>query len=126
MSAATYIHGDDVLKVETEMVEVTSYSPRVDPDWRFTDHAGHEHYYDAQRKDYPTLYWFEETWEEDGEEMSDGGYFVCDICGETITPGTLPPPAYREFIPGLTTFYLNDERITEDAAQALLQEWSTR
>jgi len=47
-------------------------------------------------------------------------HLECPLCGETINPGMVDPPPYREVIPGRRSYYLNDEPITEERARELL------
>lgn len=90
---------------------VYSMLPERDPDWTFTDAAGHRHFYDGRRvptllrrHGYPTL-----------ETVEVGTYFChdcceehteyetrCPLCSEVITPGTRPPNPFGTVIPGVT------------------------
>jgi hypothetical protein len=77
-------------RVEQELQEVGPGYWR-DPDWTFMDSSGHEHYTakEGERPLYPTLKWHPVTsFDEDGEEI-DSGYYVCAICGEKVSPGTI-------------------------------------
>lgn len=103
------------LVVETEQIEITSNSPRPDPNWRFTDAAGHEHFYDKTAKGYPTLdavseepYWCADCREEHEEDRLE-----CLRCMEVVTPGVTGPSMFREFIPGPTSVHveLDDGRV---------------
>jgi hypothetical protein len=108
-----------VLRVERDMIDVTSGLPRPDEAWRYTDRQGHGHYW---RDGYPTLrtvlggpYWCEDCHDEHQDS-----HLECPLCSETVQPGMVGPSPFREFIPGLTSYYLNDEPITEERAREIL------
>ena len=110
------------LRVEREVIEVTSNAPRTDEAWTYTDERGHEHYW---RDGYPTLQWVTEDtyWCSDcDDEHDDGGHWECRECGETVEPGMRPPSMYREFMPGPTSYFLNDEPVTAAQARAFIAE----
>ena len=110
-----------VLRIEREVVEVTSNAPRRDPDWVFTDAHGHEHRWNGH--DLPSLRWVadETYWCFDcNDEHDDDGHYECRECGEEITPGMRPAPGHREFLPGLTTITLDGEPISEEQAREFL------
>lgn len=89
------------LSVVAEPIEVTSNSPRPDPDWNFTDREGHYHYW-SKDGGYNTLQWtISDPCPQCGYE--DGSGYRCIDCGEEITPATLPGDPYRRFIPGPRT-----------------------
>lgn len=91
---------------DQEWVDVTETFPtyKPDPDWTFTDRAGHKHgVIDGKT---PTL----------RAERSEGGWcetccdahsettMVCRLCGETVEVGTVidkPADQWRKVIPGL-------------------------
>jgi len=112
----------DVLRAENEPIEVTSALPSPDENWRYTDKAGHLH--KMVRFDYPTLKWVtDETWWcEDCEDEHDEGHWACRQCDEEIQPGTKPPSIYREYTPGSTYYYLNDQEISEARYRELLEQ----
>jgi hypothetical protein len=61
-----------------------------DPDWRYTDRAGHAHAY-GPNFTLPTLWWHKvPEYDEDGEEY-DAGYYQCLECGQKVTPGRRQP-----------------------------------
>jgi hypothetical protein len=102
-----------VLRVERDMIDVTSNLPRPDPDWTYTDRAGHQHR--REGREYPTLVVVvEDTWWcEDCRDEHTDEHLECAQCGETIVPGTVGPHAMREYIPGLASYWLDDEPISE-------------
>lgn len=117
------------LRAETEMIEVTSGLLRPDPKWAYTDHAGHEHYYRkgsryGEGSGYPTLIVVTEEpyWCPDCHDEHTSSHYECPLCDEEIAPGLVPEPPYREYIPGLTSYYLNDEPITPDEYQRLVDQ----
>lgn len=100
------------LRVEVEPIETTSYSPRRDPSWTFTDAAGHIHDATAAllvRKqddpDEPPFYF-----DEDGDEYNAPDHLECSLCGEWITPDTIGPDPWRTFTPGPMTGTLHGTR----------------
>lgn len=111
------------LRAEVEQVEVTSDLPRPDPNWRFTDAQGHEHYRDTDGE-YPTLRTVvdETYWCSDCNDEHTDTHLECAICGETIQTGTLPPSMFREFTPGRTEYYLNDEPISPERYRELVEQ----
>jgi hypothetical protein len=113
--------GGGVLRAETERIEVTSNLPRPDQKWRYTDEQGHEH---SWQDGYPTLrtvvddvYWCEGCQDEHEET-----HLECSLCGETIEPGMVGPSPFREFIPGRTSYYLDDEPISEERFRELMEQ----
>ena len=107
------IEGDfGVLEIEVEMIDVTSGLPQPSKTWRYTDHQGHEHYW---QDGYPTLRWVvdETYYDEDlGEDVSEG-HSECAVCGETIVPGSYVD-TFRKVIPGRRSAKLNGELISEE------------
>ena len=101
------VDGDEVvgsLVIERNAVEIPpSMLPEPDPDWTFTDAAGHAHYYDDG---YPTLerVVVETWWCVDCHDHHDDEAMACPICGEHIRPGTRPPSPFPKYIPGLETW----------------------
>lgn len=115
-------------RVEREQIELTGLSPRPDPDWRYTDPAGHEH--DSSYAllirvqddpDEPPFYV-----DDDGEEWNAPDHLECRLCGEHIEPGTIGPSPFREFVPGPVRYYRDDVEITEAEFVAAEQEAASR
>jgi hypothetical protein len=106
------------LRAETERIDVTSALPYADEKWTYTDRHGHQHRYDHG---YPTLVWIvdETYWCDDCRDEHEEGHYQCPLCGEHIEPGMAGPDLYRRYIPGMTTYYLNDEEISEAEYQRL-------
>lgn len=104
MTASTYTGNGWKLVVETDQIEVTSNSPRADPDWRYTDEAGHVHFFDDITHGYPTLVSVTEEpyWCADCEDEHEDSHLECPHCMEVIAPGMTGPSIFREFIPGPT------------------------
>jgi len=109
------------LAMETEQIEVTSALPQPNQNWHYIDRQGHEHYW---RDGYPTLvgvvdetYWCADC----GEDHTDS-HWGCATCGEEITPGTYVDTS-RRFVPGLTSFTLNGEPITQERFEELRRDW---
>jgi hypothetical protein len=114
-----------VLEMRREPIDVTSGLPTMDPDWRYTDKQGHGHYYDRSTPTYyPTLvtvvdgtYWCD-TCREEHEET----HLECPICGETVVPGTRPPSAFREFVPGPAEYFLDGVPISPERYRELMEQ----
>ena len=124
-------HNGPTYRTEVEQIELTSYGPQPDPDWRCTDHAGHEH--DASREtlvmvqddpDEPPFYT-----DEDGEEYNAPTHLECRLCGEHIEPGVVGPSPFRSFIPGATHYYRDEgdgeAEITEAEFMAAVNDRSS-
>jgi hypothetical protein len=96
------------LRLEVEEVEVNTGLPQRDPNWTFTDEAGHEHHAAAFTHGvvYPTLEWIVDV--EGDDEWPEIGHYVCKQgCGEAIEPGMIGPSPFRQFIAGETRAYLS-------------------
>ncbi len=100
---ASYSTGRWCLDVEQTFITVTTSHSEADPDWRFTDRAGHEHRHSGAPTDYyPTL-----RYVVDGQHWCDGisegsdlhdphlhvdaSHYECQLCGEHIEPGRREP-----------------------------------
>lgn len=97
------------LNVEQEWINVsTAIQPmKVDPEWTWTDPAGHKH--DASLKKtvwkVVRVYWCETC--RDEHEESD---LVCRYCGAKVEPDRVPDYDQPDRIPGLTTATLEVTR----------------
>jgi hypothetical protein len=111
---------DDRLWWERDRIDVTSDLPRPDPTWRYTDSFGHEHRREANS--YPTLTWVIDRtyWCEGCRDEHTEGHYECRECRQWVTPGLVPAPLYREYVPGMTHYYLNDEEISREEYERLL------
>jgi hypothetical protein len=109
------------LRAEVEMIDVTSRGPRPDKAWRYTDAAGHQHFW---RDGWPTLEWLvtERYWCEDCQDEHAEGEWICPLCEEVITPNMVGPSMFKERIPGLTSYYLNDEPISGQRYRELVAQ----
>jgi hypothetical protein len=114
-----------VLSATCEQIEVTSNLPRPDKHWTFTDAQGHEHFWS---EGWPSLRWVVDQEDyviiEDGypEEYPGSGHYECILCGEEISPGMTGPSPFREFIPGMVSYYLDGEPITEEQYREIVAE----
>jgi len=118
----TTITGDfGTLRAEVEMIDVSSALPRPDKKWTYTDRQGHRHHWDDG---YPTLVVVTEEsyWCEDCHDEHTDSHYECPLCGEEIRPGLVGPSLYREYTPGMTSYYLNDEPISEDRYRELVTQ----
>lgn len=99
------------LDVDQEWIDTTAGVPTIDRQWRAADSNGHEHYYDGERYEYPTLDYIidAEHWCDGTEGIAlhdphmavDESHYECKICRDTVTPG-LHPPGHPTAIPGVT------------------------
>jgi len=103
------------LRAECEMIEVTSNLPRPDKAWTFTDAQGHEH---AWSQGWPSLRWVVD--EPETDDWPEEGHYECLLCGETIAPGMSGPSMFREFIPGVVSYYLDNEPISREEYDAIV------
>ncbi|MBO0883672.1 MAG: hypothetical protein J2P17_25720 [Mycobacterium sp.] len=111
------------LRVETEIIDVSSGLPRSNPHWTYTDQQGHEHRYD---NGYPTLARVVDAThrDEDGDEWEEWHY-ECPQCRERIEPGTISG-MFTETVPGRQSYYLNDEPISKERFEKLMQQLKQR
>jgi hypothetical protein len=74
-----------------------------DPDWRFTDAAGHEHHRAAEKPRFPTLKKkrTEPGWCDLCDDLHSDTYYRCRLCKEVIEPGTRLTPGGVALIPGM-------------------------
>jgi hypothetical protein len=113
-----------VYRWEHETIDVSSISPRRDPNWRYTDRAGHEH--DVRGEllvrvqddpgDPPFIF------DSDGEEYNAPDHLECRLCGEHITPDIVGPSPFQECIMGPVHYYRDDVEISEDEFHAATGE----
>lgn len=114
MVGAAYINGGPPLScqiiIDHQVEMVTSLGSKPDPNWSFTDAAGHFHAYDqTPGMDYPTLRRRIEVvpcYEPDHGEDCDGAsitHLHCVICDEEIEPGLISGP-HTEGLPGRTSW----------------------
>lgn len=100
-----------------------SLGPRLDPDWTYTDAAGHTHTADRALlvyvQDDPEEP--EVMFDEDGEEYPADEHLECSLCGEWINPGTKPPSPFAEAVPGATSYFRDDEPITPAEFKAAVE-----
>jgi DNA-directed RNA polymerase subunit RPC12/RpoP len=110
------------LRIEREMIDVTSASPYADEDWTYTDQQGHPHRYDHG---YPTLTWIIDRtyWCEDCGDEHTEGHYECPLCGERIEPGLKGPDMSRRYMPGRTSYYLDDEEISPERFAELAEQY---
>jgi len=134
MGMMTYSFNGHELEIVAESVEITSInSSEPDPDWTETDAAGHRHYHSKTETGgpYPTLMWKPDMVHcQDCHEEEDHGYLVCGECGERVQPGFRPLSPARTFIPGLTSYTIDGEPVSKQAAEdfmaAMRQERENR
>jgi hypothetical protein len=116
------------LRMEVEEVRVPTWGGAVpDPDWKFTDQEGHDHYMappdTPHGERYPTLSW-KPVMEycADCEDTHDYGYYVCAKCGERITPGTRSEPPREIVMAGRRTYWIDDRQVDQEEFERVLEE----
>jgi len=97
----------------------TAGGPATDPDWTYTDKAGHKHYAypeEPGKPRWPTLknvvdrtYWCEECRDEHEES-----HYECSICGEVIEPGMIHKGPETKTLQGPTTLLINDIPVSQE------------
>lgn len=126
---------DHVLTVERDMIPVQSIS-EPDPNWRYTDAAGHDHFAAIERRagdggdprvtGYPTLEWITEP-HECGvfceENGCPGQRHVCRQCGEEIRTGSRM--GTLRHLAGLVSYEIDGEPVTPEQARAFVTQWQT-
>jgi hypothetical protein len=124
MSYVKISHDGHELEVTTEAIEITSISnDEPDPDWTETDSQGHRHYRSTTETGgpYPTLQWKPDMVHcSDCHEEEDHGHLVCIQCGERVQPGMRPLPPGRNFIPGMTSYLIDGQPVSKQAAEDFL------
>lgn len=101
--------GNNTFEKRVEQVEVTSNLPKRDPNWQGRCSRGHVSNWD-------TVQWWVDhveycpQCEEDHEE----GHWVCPVCLEEIKPGMFGPSGVREFVPGMTIYFINGVEVDKD------------
>ena len=106
-----------VLRMERDVIDVTSFSPRPDTNWVHVDSRGHEHRmhdgtYPSLRRVVTASYWCPDC----------GSHWACAVCGEPVEPGMVGPGLVREFVPGRVRYWLDDVEIGEAEALAIAAE----
>lgn len=104
------------VQIEHEMIDVTSFIPRMEPDpeWQFVDEAGHFHAF-ATGGTLPTVETkYRHVQCADQQDCNCDGYDeperACRICGEEIAPRfrTVVPVGEKEFMPGMMSWRVTD------------------
>lgn len=111
---------------------------RPDTDWVTVDRHGHEHrwfirgqpatsYDPSAHYDTPSLVWVKDGEEgyPDDDEPHDVGHHECRQCGQRIEPG-YTADSMRRFIPGLATYYLDGESVTQPEFEQAVREVMAR
>jgi hypothetical protein len=135
-SSSIRVPGGGELRIEQDVIPV-HYESDLDPGWRFTDAAGHEHYYVyvyLGGEHYPTLAYVVDEWCHSDHDMFGGGYdedghpavahYECRICGEHVTPGMRGPGT--TYVPGMHQVFLNGEPISRERAEEILASLAGR
>lgn len=105
---------------EVDFITYETNHPDPDPNWRFTDAAGHQHQHEKTGERYPTLryvidgqHWCDGISEgsdiHDPHMQVDVSHYECAQCHEHIRPG-MRPPGPRS-MPGHQRLWLSTTRI---------------
>jgi hypothetical protein len=85
-----------------QTVEGGDISGVPDPGWKYTDKAGHQHFYVEVEtgKNYPSLdqMFGQVTFCDDCQEAHCDVWLECRVCGEKIEPGTRPAPPAKVLV----------------------------
>ena len=121
------------LRIEQDVIPV-HYMHAADENWRFTDAAGHEHYWTGEPllmidgSHYPSLIYVVDEWcyrdhglygdasDPDGHPAA--AHYECRLCGEHVSPGMTGPGT--TMIPGMRTAYLDDEPVSGERAEEVM------
>lgn len=107
------------LDVDVEQIPVSMGIETLDPRWQGMDSNGHEHRYDRDRHEYPTLdfvidaqHWChgdEGTAPHDPHMLVDESHYECKLCREVVKPG-MNPPGHVEYLCGPMSATLSGHR----------------
>ena len=108
-------------EVYMEPVEVTSLH-RPDPDWTFTDSAGHIHRWDPPGAYRPLVHYslptlkgvtdFAGVYDEQGEMLEPPiWHWECRQCGQRVDPG-YTADQYRQYVAGLKHYLIDDRHVS--------------
>jgi hypothetical protein len=125
--------GGRTFEMERELIEVTSMS-RADPNWSFTDPAGHLHQWWQEKPfrpmtDYspngryivPGLRWVEDEkyWED--EDWHTTGHWECRKCGAEVRPGTCAD-THTQYMAGITSYRIEGRLVSKPEFERQLTE----
>lgn len=128
MTEKIILNGREI-RIERRYSEVYSVSPKPDPNWRFTDSQGHEHYYATGTRDrYPTLRLeFGEThWCSDCCDDHEESFWVCRQCREVIKPGARIGRQPQRIQTVAVEYFINGEPVNKEAVERLLEEFQSK
>lgn len=113
------------LETDTEVVEYrTLGGPEPDPDWTYTDKAGHQHHYTKDYPHWPTLKWILDRtyWCESCQDDHEEGHWACAICEEEIKPGEVNRAPRTISRPGRITYLVDGEPVTKERFDDVAKE----
>lgn len=122
---AKLMHGTGrSLEVRVERIAVSTALPRPDPNWTYTDHAGHEHAYTSHAADVIlyrnlVLRTGEPYWCPDCQDEHTDSWLECPQCGEKITPGTYVDTT-PQYIAGQKSYLIDGQPASKAEGDALL------
>ena len=124
MSEQTVIITEGELRVTRDVQPFYSNLPELDPRWRFTDAAGHEHRGDNLRATTVEAIIGRDGCGDPGccGETWDVTELRCDTCAEPIRPGTRIPTGVRYIVTG-ESYFLNDEPITKEQFEEIVSKY---
>lgn len=114
------------LEIEQDRISVSTALPQPDPNWTYTDQAGHQHEYGtsgAVTNRYPTLVLREGEpyWCSDCQDEHTDTWLECPLCSEKITPGTYIDTSPK-YLPGLTSYLIDGQPASKEEGDALLAQ----
>lgn len=118
-------HDGKVMVASTAMLDVTAIR-EPDPDWTWTDRAGHEHHAkgdDQGHVMYPTLNVVNAAahWCYNCQDVHPAVWFVCRECGEETLPGVRD--GQPQVIKGPTVYMIDDDEVTREQAEEFIKAW---
>lgn len=112
---------EQVFEMRQEYTQVSDMGgSEADPDWVFTDGAGHEHR--RVGRAVPTLVTVQDTpggWCHDCQDEHEGdSHQECAQCREEVRPGTRFRAPGMVMIPGMSEYRIDGEYVTPDEFKA--------
>lgn len=117
---------EHVIEVRQDYIDISTMAGvESDPDWTFTDAAGHVH--KRVGHGVPTLRRVQLTdpyWCYDCRDEHEGeSHLECVDCEEVIEPGVRPVPAQLRRKAGMREILIDGEPATEEEAKALIARY---
>lgn len=123
MSAIKFTGPDgkpQMLEMDREVIDVTTAFPTLNSKWSGKCENGHSVRYSTLRRVIDREWtWYCHDCNEEHDSVED--HFECPTCGVHVEPGEIPPGEVQS-IPGLTTYRLNGEIISQEEAEKLIKK----